>query len=153
MALDRAKLKIKEKSLSAEQKMIRLEEKKHKWRMRALRAKNTTRTYVTDTTELRQHRLELRREIRSSHIANGFLRGRTYREIENFSWTQPDWKRIQRLIEKYSGEEPQVALQRLSQWMDGALNGVAPYMVERDERQPGSRRVIEDPWVQSQMSA
>lgn len=166
--IERRKLKIKANSLSAEQKMIRLEEKKHKWKMRALRGKQQIlkaagKTIVehpleTNTSSLYLHRLGLRKELRSTHIARCFLRGRKYSEIENFSYQQPDWNRIQVLIERYSGEEKGEVIQRYAEWMHEALRGVQAYLTDghfgSDKRNPNSVGAAADrEWVNAQFAA
>jgi hypothetical protein len=164
--IQRRKLKIKENSLSTEQKHIRREELKHKWKMRALRGKQKVKMaeaaakgagyfeypYETNTYELRSHRLGLRKEIRSTHLARGFLRGTPYFMAEPFSYTQPDWNRIQTLIERYSGEDRSVVIQRYAQWLQEALRGVDPFLTDghhgSDKRTPGSGR--DKVWIAAQ---
>ena len=99
-------LKIKCKSLAAEAKIIRREE--HRW---------------PKGSEVRKglfyHRiLDVRRESRSACLAYGFLRGRSYKSMEAKAYTQPDWKRVQSLVEKYSGEDVRDVRQRFSAWKD-----------------------------------
>lgn len=164
--IEQAKLKIKEKSLAAEQKLIRQEELKHKWAMRAARGRQNfkkaqallNRTpfvevpFETNTYSLWKHRMELRIELRSAHLARCFLRGTPYVCAEPFSYTQPDWNRIQTLITRYSGEDERVVTQRYAQWMQEALRGVQPYQTDghfkSDKRQPNSGR--DEAWIKVQ---
>jgi hypothetical protein len=148
-------LKIKVTSLSEEIKQIRrMELKKVKWAERARKGKATAEKNARIQNEregLYLHRIGLKNETRSAHIAASMLRGRSYSEIENFSWVQPDWNRVQRLVEKYSGMEPQVSLQRFAQWKDEALEGFGGKVYStdkdnRDTRKLGSRKMV-DEWT------
>ncbi len=60
------------------------------------------RRYDNPFWGLRGHRLELSQMVRSSNIAYGFLRGKKYSEIEKISYTTPNWKEIERLVNKYN---------------------------------------------------
>lgn len=80
-------LKVKIKSLAAEAKIIKHEEQ---------RSKGTTRS------SLASHRKNIvRRESRNSHLAYGYLRGRTYKQLEKTCHSSPDWDRVERMIKKY----------------------------------------------------
>ena len=83
-------LKIKLKSLAAEARIIRAQERK-------------TKGKHNDTREsLYLHRTkDVRGEARATHVAYGFLRGREYACIEPKSYTQPDWKRVEAMVKKY----------------------------------------------------
>ena len=156
-------LKIKVTSLSAEQAQIRREEAKMaKWARRSrdgrAKAKSAAEAQanLNNIEKKRQglhgHRVDLRRETRAAHLAYGFVRGRKYEEIERFAWTQPDWNRIQRLVEKYSEVDQQIALQRFAEWKDDALRGVVPLNFDKenpDKRKPGSVKEL-TAWVISQ---
>lgn len=99
-------LKIKIKSLADEARTIRNEEKKTSGETRA---------------GLHQHRvIDVRREQRSALLAYGFLRGRDYRVMERTSRTKPDWKRIEKLVRKYTEEDPRITMQRFEQWVQAA---------------------------------
>ena len=85
---ERICLKIKIKSLAAEAKIIRKEEKRA--RSQSIRE------------SLYRHRIDVvRYEARHTNIAYGFLRGRTYAEIENKPKTAPNWDKIRKMVEKY----------------------------------------------------
>ena len=85
---ERICLKIKAKSLAAEAKIIRKEEKRA--RSQSIRE------------SLYRHRIDVvRYEARHTNIAYGFLRGRTYAEIENKPKTAPNWDKIRKMVEKY----------------------------------------------------
>lgn len=166
--VEHAKLRIKENSLAAEQTMIRREEKKHKWAARAARGRQRVlkaeaeakrqgfveRDFTTNTNSLREHRLGLRKELRSTHLARCFLRGTLYGEAERFAYTQPDWNRIQSLITRYSGEEPAVVSQRYAEWLQEGLRGVMPYVTDghfgSDNRNPTSKSTGDRAWIEAQ---
>lgn len=62
--------------------------------------------------------IKARSESRSAQIAYGYLRGRTYQQIEGATKSEPDWKRVQRLIEKY-GPKGQTDLEaKLQAWRE-----------------------------------
>lgn len=85
-------LKVKIKSLAVEARIIRKEEQKpqnHEVR-----------------EELHLHRTyDVRREARSALLAYACLRNMPYSRIEFAAISIPDWKRIERLIEKYGNKE------------------------------------------------
>ena len=95
--------------------------------------------------------MDIRKEARCALLAYGFLRGLAYREIENFSWYQPNWDRVKKLAIRYAEESDedklvpeyketfqQAIAQKFAQWQDEALGGVQPRWAE--SVQPGSMR-------------
>lgn len=99
-------LKIKIISLADEARRIRAEEKRHPG--------------GSDTRNgLYLHRInDVRKEARSALLAYGFLRGRTYTQIEPKSYTEPNWKRIATLVQKYGNASDG---QRLKAWAEVKL--------------------------------
>jgi len=90
---ERICLKIKIKSLAAEAKIIRKEEKRVK--------------FQSIRESLYRHRIDVvRYEARHTHIAYGFLRGRTYAQIEANPKTPPNWDKIRKMVEKYGRHIP-----------------------------------------------
>lgn len=86
MSDQRVYLKVKIKSLTAESRIIRKEEKKNS------RFHNG----------LAEHRKgTVRRESRLTHLAYGFIRGRKYEQIEQSAREKPDWKRVREMVKKY----------------------------------------------------
>lgn len=68
------------------------------------------------------HRIQdVRQESRSACLAYGFLRGHTYQQLEARSYTRPDWKRVQTLVEKYGEGDSRERMQRFAAWKDEAL--------------------------------
>jgi hypothetical protein len=101
-------LKIKLKSLAAEARIIRLEE---------LRTRGDLRE------SLYLHRImKVRRECRDTHLAYGFLRGRTYLQLERSCTVPPDWKNVARMVFKYGavGSEKEAAAV-LNDWKNGTF--------------------------------
>ena len=47
---------------------------------------------------------ELRPTIRENHLAYGFLKGRTYRQMEQHPKTEPNWNNVLKHINKFSPE-------------------------------------------------
>lgn len=85
---ERICLKIKIKSLAAEAKIIRLEEK---------------RIGINSIREsLYRHRIDVvRHEARHTQLAYCFLRGLNYKKIEPNAKSVPDWAKVRKMVEKY----------------------------------------------------
>lgn len=104
-------LRIKIKHLALEPELLKLEMRRARARAhyKALAAAGQNTPAYEDpwlAIELRNHRLlEIRPEARCAQIAYGFLRGRTYRQVEAKSKRTPDWKRIAEIALKY-GDYP-----------------------------------------------
>lgn len=82
-------LKVKIKSLAAEARIIRLEER---------------RCGKDDAARcsLHEHRVGIvRTEQRLSLLAYAFIRGRSLSSVEPKSSTPPDWNRVGKLVEKF----------------------------------------------------
>lgn len=92
---NRAHLRIKLKSLAAEAKIIRFEERKHRdpaWR------------HQHELSMLRLHRITVvRNAARDTHIAYGIIRGLNYRDMEPTAKTSPNWKEVERMVRQYGG--------------------------------------------------
>ena len=97
-------LKIKLKSLAEEQRMIRREEQKclsyarHGKKLDAqLRCKN-------EYEQMHYHRtVDVRGEIRLSHLAYAYLREQTYEQVEHNGQRWFDYKRVASMVKKYGG--------------------------------------------------
>jgi hypothetical protein len=86
-------LKIKLKSLAAEARIIRAEERKTSEELRH---------------ELHLHRVrDVRGEARATHIAYGFIRGTPYGrvEAEGSAMNIDMWKRVEAMVWKYGGAQ------------------------------------------------
>ena len=110
-------LKMKVMSLAEEAKIISKEEKRWLRKAAANRAKQQDPKYAEDNfLGLSVHRRrDIRKEARSAHIAYSFLCGRSYSEIERFAHTEPDWKRVKKLVTKYA--DPHTVETLFNQWM------------------------------------
>jgi hypothetical protein len=53
-------------------------------------------------TEMRLHRRTvIRNASRHAHLALGFLRGRSYDQLEKVHYTDPDWKKVEQMVLRY----------------------------------------------------
>ena len=84
---NREQLKIKVNSLAEESRIIR-------------RAERKTRGPIRESLYLHRIR-DVREESRSAGLALGFIKGRTWEEMEKSPFTLPDWNRVKTLIAKY----------------------------------------------------
>lgn len=112
---DRLSLKVKIKSLAEEARIIRKEESK---------APNDPANGVYDQQNLWNHRINVvRPEARATLLAYGYIRGRTYREVEPNSTTAHliPWKKVRYMVERY-GPQP-FDLEALDLWAKGAREG------------------------------
>lgn len=82
-------LKVKIKSLAAEAQIIRMEE-------------NRSLPGSRMQQELHQHRtLDVRKEQRNSFLAYAFLRGIPLSVCEKGAKSEPDWKRVAQIVDKF----------------------------------------------------
>lgn len=100
---ERVYLKVKIKSLAAEARIIRVEEKRNK----DFRAR------------LEFHRKhKVRPEARATLLAYAYIRGIPYKKVESDAKHQPDWNRVSTMVKKYgSGYLDQGDLKK---WMDAS---------------------------------
>ncbi len=85
----REMLRVKLKSLAAEARIIRLEEKRA-W------------AYPQYRQELHRHRVDaVRRAARDTHVAYGLIKGKTLDQIEGGSASAPNWDAVEKMIKKY----------------------------------------------------
>lgn len=130
-------LKVKIKSLTAEAQMIRAEERKcnigcrARVRLRRLLRKSNSlppedraryERWIKAPSEnamkafwgLRYHRIaDVRHEARAAHVAYGFLRGRTYEQVEGSAQSSPNWERVESLVKKYGAPGDR---ERFAEW-------------------------------------
>lgn len=91
-------LKIKLKSLAAEQRIIRREELANKGN-------------IAKAGSLHYHRVCcVRPIIRATHIAYGLLNGLEYNEIERSTKTVPHWGKVEAMLKKYGTEKDLVTV-------------------------------------------
>lgn len=124
-------LKVKVFTLGAEMSYIHRQEIKWKEKARVARQKARDPKYLEDNFwSLRHHRKELKVEARHTHLAYGFMKGRSYREMEQFCYgdikgygsTPPDWAKIEQMIDRFSQDEPDPrdVMQKFSEWLASA---------------------------------
>lgn len=124
-------LKVKVFSLSSEMTYIRRQEEKWKSRAKRAREKGRDDAYAfSNFWSQRAHRLDLKREARSTHLAYGFLRGQSYDCMEQICYgplkgygsSEPDWKSIESMVERFSKDEanPQDTMQKFAEWLADA---------------------------------
>ncbi|WP_438980286.1 hypothetical protein [Polynucleobacter sp.] len=100
-------LKIKLNHLAAEARINKKE--KHKWmrkaaigRQRAWEKEMENPTKATMADLIHNHRMiAIRPEARDSNLAYGFLRGRSYAQIEAKRFTDPNWSNIKANIKRF----------------------------------------------------
>lgn len=133
-------LKIKEKSLAAEARIIRAEEMKCRMTARKLLAKTASLPEgPRPTTEqiekwqriaqqrrnirvsLHEHRIHKVRTItRATHLARGFLKGTPYKAMEQKAYSKPNWDAVEKMIKSYGKGDERSLMQRFSEWKEAA---------------------------------
>ena len=110
-------LKIKLKHLAEEARIIKHQEQK-------MRGKN----WGEHSAYFREHRIHgVRPECRATHIAYGFLRGRTYEQIEgsakpilDYMYKDNLWKRVSMMVRMYGTEQNEMLVRtQLRNWRTG----------------------------------
>lgn len=97
-------LKIKVKSLAAEARIIKHEEHKLPGLARG---------------PLTEHRKNVvRRACRNTHLAYGFLRGRTREQIETRCHDLPNYREVRRMVEQYGPKDGTLG-ERFDLWWGG----------------------------------
>jgi hypothetical protein len=87
----REQLRVKVKSLAAEARIIRQEERRYTGVLR---------------NELWEHRTKVVRfHARNAHVAYGIIRGLTIDQIEPVRHTDPNWDEVTRMVRKYGSLE------------------------------------------------
>ena len=122
-------LKQKATSLELECKNIRRMENKRLALAAKARAGGFSDVYHMDIYRgLNEHRVNfLRRINRAVTIALGFLNGYEYSEIEQISYTQPDWEHIENIVREFGEGNPNERMDRYGEWEKRALNGVTKH--------------------------
>jgi len=117
-------LKIKIKTLAAEARIIRKEERKalEAGRLALKRVADgrgaTPSSWYSTYAGLHEHRRGIvRSTARLNNIAYGFLRGHAYSEIEQKTLTQVDLSAVWKLVKRFGGRED---LARWSEWQGAA---------------------------------
>jgi len=112
-------LRVKIKSLAAEARIIRHEE-------RRARQHDVDGAPSSIFWGLRYHRTQnVRDEARASLLAYGFLRGRAYARMENKCYEPPPMGRVAELVKKYGALKPppnRSLADLLGDWQKGELD-------------------------------
>lgn len=71
---------------------------------------------------MKGHRYGLTKVQRAAYIAYGYLRGKPFKSIEQFSYTAPPWEAALYHIKKFgdASQIDQVVAQKFAQWIDEA---------------------------------
>lgn len=120
-----AYLKIKIKSLSAEQIIIRQQKAKQFGYVQYLRRTNKKGVAAADSVRegLHNHSQSVvSKATRHTLLAYGFLRGRDYSVIEKYVRKNnlPNWEEVERMVRKYGVDDIRHRMQKFSQWVDEA---------------------------------
>ena len=136
---ERAYLKVKLKSLAEEAKIIRKETQ------RAKTGSIKNGLYL--------HRIHVvRPEARHTHLAYGFLRGKSYEQIERDARVAPNWDKVRKMVSKYgvhqagyawgewkqSQKDKQELLEQFDQWVEKANE-----QLQKEEAQRSQERKME----------
>jgi len=126
-------LKVKVVSLSMEMTYIRKQEQKWKERARMARLKQKEQSVSYAEKNFwsnRWHRIDLKDEVRNSHLAYGAMRGVPYSKMETICYAPlegynryaPKWDKITAMVERFATGEPNVQeiMQRYSEWLADA---------------------------------
>lgn len=140
----RSHLKVKVFTLAAEMTYIRRQEEKWKNKARYARQRQhatadlsaqakaiSSQAYAENAFwSHRHHRYGLKEDVRNSHLAYGCMRGVPYSQMEimcygalkGYSTSEPDWKSIESMVERFSKDEtsPQDFMQSHAQWLEAA---------------------------------
>lgn len=146
-------LKVKGMTLAQEIRIIRRLERARRDHSRGVRsglASPPTESQSVSNDEfwkLREHRLGLRRQARITHIAYTFLRtlgAVPFANIEHYSFTKPEWEKIEQEIERFVERDgkydARIVRQTFSQWKDAVPKWRQPTEEDRaafrQERKP-----------------
>ncbi len=104
----------------AKSRVQKLRNTRH-WAEKNGMAVGTMPNYVSMTEEF--NKLDGRRRLASRQarhvgLAYGFIRGRSYRQMEQTTYSSPYWPEVFIYIGAFSKQDPRVWKQRLAQWVD-----------------------------------
>jgi hypothetical protein len=118
-------LKIKIKSLAAEAKIIRREERKTKpqieWKEMTFPNGATIRYQAGEYFELHTHRTgPVRASARHALLAYGYLRGRAYKQLEAKCYDEPDWQNVLNQVKRFDPSKSNLVPDQFKEWRDAA---------------------------------
>lgn len=113
-------LRVKAMSLAAEASIIRKHERKilkhSRWQAIYHTIEDAKDSRLVFTS-LHHHRVNVvRKHCRTANLAYGFVRGRSYKQMEQKCYEHPDWSAVEKLVLKYADGDPRDVMQRFSQW-------------------------------------
>lgn len=102
-------LKIKIKTLVAEARIIKSEEQALSREARKLYKKgikpDLRYSLLCELSNVQDHRTgTVRWAARNNLLAYGFLRGRSYAQMEAYAETEPDWPAVAKIVSRFGGE-------------------------------------------------
>lgn len=116
-------LKVKVSTLAAEARIIRNLERSRQKQFIKAKERGVVQHGAHDdkTRSLYLHRVQLLRPtIRANHLAYGFLRGREYGQMEQFAYTEPNWKEIEKVVTRFASGDERDVQQSLAEWLEAA---------------------------------
>jgi len=121
-------LKIKLLSLAAEARIIRKEETRMRDTARRLRKAGkdeAAKGFDAERESAHDHRVKVvRSEARHTHIAYGYLRGRSYLQLER-SQRPLDWNKIETMVCRYGNTDNKAGFAAWRAGAEGALKQAA----------------------------
>lgn len=153
-------LKVKGMTLAQEIRIIRRLERARRDHSRDVRAGRTSPIEKHQSGDefwkLRDHRLELRKQARITHIAYTFLRTMgsvPFSAIERYSFTAPNWVKIEAEIVRFVERDPRydlrAVMQTFSAWKDAVPGWRQPTKEDLDALRPPkpgpAKEIILDP--------
>ena len=98
----RTELKIKIKTLAAESRIIRLEERKAKAKARMVKRSEAKAGLRERCSRLGNHRKTVvRQAARAAYIAYAFISGRSYKSTEDRVKIEPEWRSVARNVVRF----------------------------------------------------
>lgn len=111
-------LKVKIKNLAAEAGIIRLEERKAKQHRNNAKTQEHWNEHHRAFMDLKDHRKGIVRDVaRINLLAYGFLRGRSYAQMENYTREAPRFNKVYEIIKRFGSAED---LSRWDAWKEEA---------------------------------
>lgn len=116
-------LKIKSKHLASEAKIIRKEEQRlNNIIINSIKRGENNEKKIEDLRRMQcsiaDHRKSVVRDVRrSTHLAYNYLRGNSYKSVENTSRTNPNLKEIVRMVTKYSDNNKLEVTDKINEWV------------------------------------
>jgi len=108
-------LRIKGFTLAQEARIIR------RYERRLAKAARYVPLLGAKRESLYRHRKDVvQPEARATYLAFGFLRGMPYSSIEQKRYTDPDWAKIETMVNRYGEGDSRDRLQRFASWKDSA---------------------------------